>query len=232
MFSSITAATLLAALAPQALASLYITSPVASTVCQAGTSCPVTWNDDGTQPTLAMIGACTVGLYVGDQFTQYQLQPLGDVDVATQASATFIPNASVGGPSDLYFLRFTATTYTVNGGIPWEGFSAKFTINGMTGTFNASESSLMYAPTTTLGGGTSAAASTPATSAAATTPNASQTVGTTTTKPASSSTGSKAASSPTTSKSAALPVIAGSSSSIVAGVAAVAVSAFLAAFAV
>lgn len=233
MFSSLAAVTVLAALAPQALATLYITSPVASTVCKAGTNCPVAWNDDGTAPPLATIGACTVGLYVGSQFTQIQLQPLGDVSVAAQASATFIPNPEVGGNSDLYFLRFTSTTYQVNG-VPWEGFSAKFTIQGMTGTFNATESSLMYAPTSGAGGATSPAASTPATSTPAsstpaTSAGPSSTI-VTTTKAGTSSTQSKAASSPTTS-SAALPVIAGSSSSVFVGVAAVAVSAVMAAFA-
>lgn len=44
-----------------------------------------------------------------------------------QATASFIPDPTVGGDSDLYFLRFTATNYMV-GAYPYEGFSAKFTL--------------------------------------------------------------------------------------------------------
>lgn len=83
MISSILVASFVAAatLVPQSLAKLYVsfltlvydhsgdkfgiltltypiqlTSPVASTTCQAGQPCTVSWNDDGNAPTLSQIG--------------------------------------------------------------------------------------------------------------------------------------------------------------------------------
>lgn len=230
MFSSIFAVSFLAALAPQALATLYITAPVATTTCQAGQPCAVSWDDDGTQPTLSQIGACTVALYVGSQTTQIQLQALGNVDVSTQATASFVPDASVGGNSPLYFLRFTSTVLN-EGAYPWEGFSAKFTLSGMTGTFNATEQSLMTAPTSAIGSSTPAASTTSSGSAPASTSTGIVTVTSTgsassTAKPT-GSTSSKPASTSTSSTGAAVPVL-GSSSHAVALVAVV-VSAFFAA---
>lgn len=234
MFTSILAATIAASLAPQALANLYITSPVASTTCQAGQNCPVSWNDDGTTPALGTIGACTVGLYVGSQQTQILLQTLGDVDVSQQASASFTPDATVGGNSDLYFLRFTSVNY-MDGAYPYEGFSAKFTLTGMTGTFNATEQSLMTAPTSAIGGSTTAAVSTTGVNTASTTSAA----GSSTTSGVATSTVTKAAStgastskststSTSTAKGAASPL---ASPSALTGVLAVVVSAFFAAVA-
>lgn len=87
MFSSVAVVSVLAALVPQAAATLYvsqlyhaftlnsgvfcwaaahlraliplspkITAPVATTSCTAGQNCQVSWNDDGTQPSLSSIG--------------------------------------------------------------------------------------------------------------------------------------------------------------------------------
>jgi len=233
MFTSVLAATLAATLVPQALANLYITSPVASTTCTAGQACAVSWNDDGTTPALGTIGACTVALFVGSQQTQIQLQSLGDVDVVQQATASFIPDPTVGGDSDLYFLRFTATNYMV-GAYPYEGFSAKFTLTGMTGTFNATEASLMSAPTSAIGSSTSGA-SVSTTSVGASTTAAQTTssgiVSSTTSKASSTGgTSAKTSSTATTSSGAASPAALASSSALT-GVAAVVLSAFLAAVA-
>jgi len=228
MFSSILAAAFVAALAPQALANLYITSPVASTSCAAGQPCVASWNDDGNAPSLAQIGACNVGIWAGSQQTQYQLQDLGSVDVSTQATANFIPQAQIGGNSNLYFLRFTSVNFK-DGANPWIGFSAKFTLTGMTGQFNETLQSLMTAPTSAIGSSTPAGTTTPAgtsTPAGTTTPAGSSGITTTTAKPSGSST-SRATSTATSSTGAAAPIF-GSSSTAVA-LAAVVVSAFFAA---
>lgn len=226
MFSSIISAALVATLAaPQVLANLYITAPVASTTCAAGQPCQVAWNDDGTTPALGTIGACTVGLYVGSQQTQILLQNLGDVNVVQQATAVFTPDATVGGNSNLYFLRFTATNYNV-GQYPYEGFSAKFTLSGMTGTFNATEQSLMTAPTapgSSTPGASVTQSVTSSTGAGSTTSGVSTS---TLTKAPSGSSTSKATTTATSSTGAASPVLSGSHA---AGLVAVVVSALFAA---
>lgn len=231
MFTSVLAATLAATLVPQALANLYITAPVASTTCTASQPCAVSWNDDGTTPALGTIGACTVGLYIGSQQTQILLQSLGDVDVSQQATASFNPDPTVGGDSDLYFLRFTAVNY-MDGAYPYEGFSAKFTLTGMTGTFNATEASLMSAPTSAIGS-TVSGASVSTSSVGASTTGAQTTssgiVSSTTTS--SKASGTSAKTSTATSSSGAASPAALASSSALAGVAAVVLSAFLAAVA-
>jgi len=235
MFTSVLAATLAATLVPQALANLYITAPVASTTCTASQPCAVSWNDDGTTPALGTIGACTVGLYIGSQQTQILLQSLGDVDVSQQATASFNPDPTVGGDSDLYFLRFTAVNY-MDGAYPYEGFSAKFTLTGMTGTFNATEASLMSAPTSAIGSTTSGAPVSTSSVVASTT--GAQTTGAQTSSSIVSSTitsskasGTSAKTSTATSSSGAASPAALASSSALTGVAAVVLSAFLAAVA-
>jgi hypothetical protein len=236
MFTSVLAATLAATLVPQALANLYITAPVASTTCTASQPCAVSWNDDGTTPALGTIGACTVGLYIGSQQTQILLQSLGDVDVSQQATASFNPDPTVGGDSDLYFLRFTAVNY-MDGAYPYEGFSAKFTLTGMTGTFNATEASLMSAPTSAIGSTVSGASVSTSSVGASTT--GAQTTGAQTTSSgivsstttSSKASGTSAKTSTATSSSGAASPAALASSSALAGVAAVVLSAFLAAVA-
>ncbi|KAF8323994.1 hypothetical protein DL93DRAFT_66599 [Clavulina sp. PMI_390] len=225
MFSKAIAALSLAALAPQALASLYITSPVASTDCSAETACQVAWNDDGTTPALGTIGICDVGLYVGNQYTQFLLQDLGNLNIASQATASFLPNPAVGGNSNLYFIRFTATNYFPNNdGIPWEGFSAKFTLNGMTGTFNSTVASVMSNTASSTSGATSTTGSVLAT----TTGGSTTSLVTTTSKAASStSSGTAKSTATTTSKSGAASAY--GSSSQVAAFASIIISAFFAA---
>jgi len=225
MFSSILAASFVAALVPQAFASLYVTSPVAGTTCHAGVPCNVTWNDDGTQPLLGQIGACTVGLYIGSQSTQIELQTLNGVNVATQATFLFTPDATVGGNSPLYFLRFTSTTLTA-GQYNWEGFSAKFTLAGMTGTFNSTEASLMTAPTSSVASSTTGAVST--TSGSSVPPTTTGIV-TTTAKPTGTTSVSKATAVVATTHSANAAVPAFDSLSHAVALVAVVVSAFFAA---
>lgn len=129
----------LAVVAPSVHATVFITSPTASTSIAAGQSSTITWQDDGTTPNLTAFGPCTIGLYVGNQIQQTLLQTIGtNINVATQSSETWTPDATVGANSAGYFLRFTSNSLPATAGTGnAEAFSAKFTLTGMTGTFNA-----------------------------------------------------------------------------------------------
>jgi len=136
---------LVAAAIQQAHGAIYITGPVGSSKCTAGSSCPINWNDDGHQPSLAQIGMSTIGLYVGSVQIQYLLQSITTLDVSKASNFPFTPQASVGANSDQYFIRFTSLnlTSTTNQMYPYEAFSSKFTLSGMTGQFNATLQQIM-----------------------------------------------------------------------------------------
>jgi len=210
-----------AALVSQAVATLYVTSPTASTTCTANQPCLLSWNDDGNLPPLSQIGSCSVGLYVGSQTNQFFLQALPDVVVSQQASATFQVPPNVGGNSNLYFVRFTSHNLT-EGQYPWEGFSAKFTLTGMIGTFNDTELSAMTGATSAAG--PTSTASIPSSSSG---PASGNSIVHSVTSQLTTPTSSSSKVTATTSKGAAIPAF-GSSSHVVA-LTAVIVSAFFAA---
>ncbi|KAF8336432.1 uncharacterized protein EI90DRAFT_174575 [Cantharellus anzutake] len=127
---------------------MFITAPVVTTSCAAGQNCPLAWNDDGKPPTLSQIGACNVGLFVGSVSTQYLLQSISAAfDVSKAGTLNFSPDPSVGANSNQYFIRFTSNTLnsTTNTGYPYQAFSAKFTLTGMTGQFNSTVQQVMSA---------------------------------------------------------------------------------------
>lgn len=127
------------ALVSQTAATIYVTEPTASTICTAGTACNVRWNDDGNAPVLATIGVCSVDLYTGGVQQQTFLQNIGSVDVSTNAYVTYLPDATVGSNGNMYFVKFTSLAFKdpANPTFPFTSYSAKFTLNGMTGTFNS-----------------------------------------------------------------------------------------------
>lgn len=143
MFRS-TIAVFALAFAPSALATLFMTSPIASTTCTAGQQCTIAWKDDGNAPPLATFGASSVGVYAGSQQQQTLLQSINtNVDVTTTSTIIFTPSASIGPNSGDYFIKFVSLAGTVPGAAagsntPAEAFSAKFTLASMTGQFNAS----------------------------------------------------------------------------------------------
>jgi len=201
------AAAVAAALIPQALATIYVTSPVAGTICNGGTTCNVQWDDDGNPPTLATIGPCEIGLYVGSVDQQTELQQISpSLDVSQNAFVAFTPNPTDGPNDDIYFIRFTSLGYkdpSTGGLYAYEQFSAKFTLNNMSGTFNATVQNQ-------ISGATAPAASAPAASTPAPSSTShSSTTGLLTTTVKASSTSSKATTSASaTSKSAAAPAVA------------------------
>jgi len=177
-----------AAFVSQVSGTLYVTQPVASTSVTAGQQGTVAWNDDGNQPILSAIGPCSIDLCTGGVTQQTCLQNISpSLDVSQNAQVSYTPNASIGPNGAYYFIKFTSISLkdSTNPQFPFTAFSAKFTLAGMTGTFNATVSA-------ELAGSAVGPASTPA----GTTPPS--TIVTVTNKPA--STGSAAAKSTTSAK--------------------------------
>jgi hypothetical protein len=169
-----------------ASANIYITSPVAGTVFTAGQNSSITWQDDGNSPSLQAIGPCKVSIYVGNAIQQTSLQLIvGSVDVSTTSSIEFIPDGSIGPSGSDYFIRFESLSLkdAANPQYPALAFSAKFTLNGATGTFTPEEQSQIDgASTAPLGGSTSLTSHT-STSTTPTTPTKTSSVPSTSTSP-------------------------------------------------
>jgi len=127
-------------LVSQALAAIYVTDPVASTNCTASLPCNVTWKDDGLVPSLAAIGNCSIQLCSGGDQTQTCFQTISSSWNVTHTNVTYENNPKDGPNGTYYFLKFRALNYTspTNPSQPYEAFSSRFTLSGMTGTFNAS----------------------------------------------------------------------------------------------
>ncbi|KAI9438317.1 hypothetical protein H4582DRAFT_1954208 [Lactarius indigo] len=212
----------LAAIAPSALATVFVTSPTASTSFPAGQQATITWKDDGNSPDLKTFGPSFIGLYAGNQQQQTLLQSIAsDVDVSAVSSVTWQPDATVGPNFNSYFIRFTSNNLPdpTQSQFKAEAFSAKFTLTGMTGTFNASVQAQISGTTTPAG------SSTPLPSGSSTTSSSA-----TTSKPSGSSSSKSSSSASSTSTKAAsngagrivVPSVVGAS-----GVAAIAFAFFL-----
>ncbi|KIM27805.1 hypothetical protein M408DRAFT_16462 [Serendipita vermifera MAFF 305830] len=154
----------LVATASPALAELSMTAPVAGTVCTGGQACAVTWNDNRQGPSLAQQGNCTIALYTGGAQQQTFLQPIAypqSVNVSEIQSISFVVDPAIGENSDQYFIRFSSLTLAnpTSPTNPYLSFSAKFTLSGMTGTFNSTVrnqiASASATPSSTAGGSTS-----------------------------------------------------------------------------
>jgi len=133
-----------------AFATVYITSPTATSNISAGTSFAITWQDDGNSPTLKDFGPARVGLYVGNVRQQVPVQIITDsIDVSKVQTIDFIPKADAGPNSDQYFIRFDSEGLKANGtNDPAQAFSHKFSLNNMTGSFNASVLSIIAGQST------------------------------------------------------------------------------------
>jgi hypothetical protein len=161
MFSS---AFILLALSVSAFANLFVTSPTASSTLTGGKPSNVTWQDDGKQPTLQAFGQAVFAIYTGNAVQQTYLQTISpSVDVSTTNSVTFTPDATIGPSGAEYFIRVQSLALKdpAQPQYPALAFSAKFTMNGMTGKFNATvQSEIAGQSTAPIGGGATAAAST------------------------------------------------------------------------
>jgi len=128
------------AFASAAFATVFVTAPVASTSYAAGQSAVVQWQDSGSAPSLADFGPAKISIYAGNAQQQTLLQTLNSsVDVSQVSSINFIPDATIGPPSDQYFIRFESLSLkdATQPQFPALAFSAKFTLTGMTGAFSA-----------------------------------------------------------------------------------------------
>ena len=95
--------------------------------------------DDGNTPTVASIGPCTIDIYTGSKNQQTQLQNLGkSVDVSKASSVSVTVDPSIGPNGDYYFVRVTSLGLkdTTNPQYPYQAFSAKFELDGMSGNFS------------------------------------------------------------------------------------------------
>jgi hypothetical protein len=208
------------ALSASAFANVFITSPVGTTTFTGGQQASVTWQDDGSAPSLASFGPASIAIYTGNSQQQTLLQEIApSVDVSTTASVVFTPNPTIGPNGDEYFIRVQSLGLkdATNPQYPALAFSAKFTMAGMTGTFNATVQAQIDGQSTAPIGGT-AAASAPATSAPA--------VSTTIKKVTSTSAASTAKSTSTATSSNAASKLAGAGLAGVAGVVAALLSLF------
>jgi hypothetical protein len=155
-----------------ALATVFVTAPVATTTYTGGQPATVKWQDSGVAPTLKDFGPSKISIYAGNAQQQTSLQLInGSVDVSTVSEITFTVDASIGPNSKEYFIRFESLALkdAAQPIFPALAFSAKFSLEKMTGVFSADVLSQIAGQSTAP---LATAASTPAASApAATTTN-------------------------------------------------------------
>jgi len=160
------------ALSAGALANVFITSPVASTTFTGNQQATINWQDDGTQPSLKAFGPAKVSIYVGNAQQQTLIQAIvPSVDVSTTSSVQFTVDPSKGPNSNEYFIRIESLSLkdATTPIYPALAFSAKFTMNGMTGVFTQEVLSQIAGQSTApLAGATSAPATSKATTATTT----------------------------------------------------------------
>ncbi|KAL9709353.1 hypothetical protein Ac2012v2_007709 [Leucoagaricus gongylophorus] len=138
MFLKIFAA--LVFVASPALATVFITQPTASSTFHGGQPAIISWQDDGSVPSLQDFGNAVVSIYVGNAQQQTSLQTVVDnVNVSSTGSIQFTPNGDIGPNSNDYFIRIESLAFKdpKNPQFPALSFSAKFAMDNMSGTFNS-----------------------------------------------------------------------------------------------
>jgi len=162
----------LATLAPSVFATVSVTAPLGTTTWQAGQQQTITWQESGSPPTLQQFGPSMVSIYAGNAIQQTQLQLItASADVSQVSAIQFTPDPSIGPNSGEYFIRFQSISCVDTStpqSFPCESFSAKFTLSGMSGQFNATVQQEIAGESTAPLGGAATAASTPASSGAPT----------------------------------------------------------------
>ncbi|KAK7049827.1 hypothetical protein VNI00_005257 [Paramarasmius palmivorus] len=156
-----------ASLASSAFATIFITSPVATTTFNGGQKASITWQDDGKAPSLADWGLAKVSIYTGNAKQQTSLQEItNSVNVSAINSIEFTPNAAIGPNSKEYFVRIESLTLkdAASPQYPALAFSAKFQMNGMSGTFSPDIQAQIDGQSTAPLAGSSSTASSPSAS--------------------------------------------------------------------
>ncbi|SPO23371.1 uncharacterized protein UTRI_02049 [Ustilago trichophora] len=128
---------LVLAAADAAVSTIVVTKPVASTTGHGGKRLSVEWNDDGKAPSRRDWGRVNIYLATGSRDVQFKLQTLASNVSYNTGSAHYNVDASIGPNGGYYFLRFEGTNSSQTGGIPPMAFSARFTLDQMTGNFNS-----------------------------------------------------------------------------------------------
>ncbi|TEB25514.1 hypothetical protein FA13DRAFT_1756569 [Coprinellus micaceus] len=174
------------AIAAQAFSYPFITNPVATSTLSGGKEATITWIDNGQTPSLKDFGPAKVSIYAGNALQQTSLQTIAEnVDVSTTGSVKFTVNPAIGPNSKEYFIRLESISLK-DGQYPALAFSAKFTLDSMTGEFTpavqsqiAGQSTAPLASQTSTPAGASKTTATGATTSAATTSKASAAAATT-----------------------------------------------------
>ncbi|RKP06741.1 hypothetical protein THASP1DRAFT_31446 [Thamnocephalis sphaerospora] len=117
-----------AMLAAPAYANFYPTFPVGDSVWPAGTQQTITWQDDGSAPSLDAIPSFKLELQTGTDAAQKTLAVVGTTIDPKSKSIRFTIPANIGPSGKVYFFRFTPSV----GEIKW---TTRFTLTGATGTF-------------------------------------------------------------------------------------------------
>ncbi|EPQ26051.1 uncharacterized protein PFL1_06260 [Pseudozyma flocculosa PF-1] len=149
---------LLAIAAGPAMATIIVTQPVASTTGHGDKHLQVEWHDDGAAPKFADWGKVNVYLATGSHDVQWRLQTLAEDVDAKDTSDKYKIDPTVGPNGGYYFLRFEGSTPAAGSTSPPMAFSARFTLDKMTGTFNSTIKAELEGAggTASAGGGASA----------------------------------------------------------------------------
>jgi len=112
---------------------LVPTAPIAATEWDARRAQVVEWIDDNQEPRLNDLANISIQLFTGSTFQQSFLQDLtGTRNIkGTRNSISVRFDQDLGPDGQYYFLRFRSDDLTE------DVFSAKFTLDHMTGTFNS-----------------------------------------------------------------------------------------------
>lgn len=138
----------------KALAGVYITSPVNATSLKSGDSGKIEWVDDGVHPLLNAIGPSSVTLYTGSDYQQTWLATIAEnIDVSKQSSASYTVDPSWGPSGQYYFIRVTSNSLKDpnDSANKYTSYSAKFTLENMSGTFDSTILSQLSATSTPAG---------------------------------------------------------------------------------
>jgi len=125
----------LATLSPLASAVPVFTSPAAAAPVPGGTSFTVEWKDDGNPPALADLQGYQLFLYSGSGSDPQQLYAAASNGVFSSGNsvAVTVPVGVGGSTTNAYFFGLMSTA-TAGGTITT--YSSRFTLTGMSGTFD------------------------------------------------------------------------------------------------
>lgn len=132
-----------------------LTAPVSSTKGHGGKLLSVKWKDNGNSPKISTWKGVNIFLATGSTNVQYKLQQLASNISTHKTHGKYAVDASIGPNGGYYFIRMESVS-TNSAGIPDMAFSAKFTLDNMTGKFNSTVMS--QASSGTLGGSSSSSA--------------------------------------------------------------------------